>query len=47
MQPHHRCVIDIEASGFFGRLGYPIEVGFVRDDGQAWCSLVQPGAAGR
>lgn len=40
--PHpHRSVIDIEASGF-GRHGHPIEVGFVRDDGVAWCSLIQP-----
>jgi hypothetical protein len=35
------CVIDVEASGF-GRGSYPIEVGYVRDDGQAWCSLIQP-----
>jgi len=41
MQEQQRCVIDIEASGF-GRHSYPIEVGYVRDDGQAWCSLVQP-----
>lgn len=33
--------LDIEASGF-GRHGYPIEVGFVRDDGQSWCTLIQP-----
>lgn len=33
--------LDIEASGF-GRHGYPIEVGFVRDDGLAWCTLVRP-----
>lgn len=33
--------LDIEASGF-GRDGYPIEVGYVRDDGQAWCTLVLP-----
>jgi len=41
MQEPQRCVIDIEASGF-GRHSYPIEVGYVRDDGQAWCSLIQP-----
>jgi hypothetical protein len=35
------CVIDIEASGF-GRGSHPIEVGFVRDDGLAWCSLIRP-----
>lgn len=35
------CVIDIEASGF-GRHSYPIEIGYVREDGQAWCSLVRP-----
>jgi hypothetical protein len=41
MQERQRCVIDIEASGF-GRHSYPIEIGYVREDGQAWCSLVQP-----
>ena len=41
MQDPPRCVIDIEASGF-GRHSYPIEIGFVRDDGHAWCSLVRP-----
>jgi hypothetical protein len=41
MQEPQRCVIDIEASGF-GRHSYPIEVGYVREDGQAWCSLIQP-----
>jgi hypothetical protein len=35
------CVIDIEASGF-GRHSYPIEVGYVREDGLAWCSLILP-----
>jgi DNA polymerase III epsilon subunit-like protein len=39
MQPH--CVIDIEASGF-GARSYPIEVGFVRADGRAFCTLVRP-----
>lgn len=41
MQSGPPCVIDIEASGF-GRHSYPIEIGFVRDDGHAWCSLVRP-----
>jgi hypothetical protein len=43
MQDPQRCVIDIEASGF-GRHSYPIEIGYVREDGQAWCSLVRPAA---
>lgn len=34
-------VLDIEASGF-GRGSYPIEIGYVRADGQAWCTLVIP-----
>ena len=38
-----RCVIDIEASGF-GRHSHPIEIGFVREDGLAWCSLIRPEA---
>jgi hypothetical protein len=33
--------LDIEASGF-GRHSYPIEIGFVRDDGHSWCTLVLP-----
>lgn len=37
------CVIDIEASGF-GRGSYPIEIGFVRGDGRAFCTLVRPPA---
>ncbi len=41
MQDTQRCVMDIEASGF-GRRSYPIEIGYVRDDGQSWCSLVRP-----
>lgn len=41
MQVPQRCVIDIAASGF-GRHSHPIEIGDVRDDGQAWCSLVRP-----
>lgn len=36
-------VMDIEASGF-GLGSYPIEVGFVLPDGDAWCSLVKPEA---
>jgi hypothetical protein len=35
------CTLDIEASGF-GRHGYPIEIGYVRDDGHAWCTLIRP-----
>ncbi|MDE2371422.1 MAG: hypothetical protein KGN16_20805 [Burkholderiales bacterium] len=35
------CVIDVEASGF-GRGSYPIEIGYVLDDGRAVCMLVQP-----
>lgn len=41
MHPVRRCVIDLEATGF-GRSSHPIEVGFVRDDGLAWCSLILP-----
>jgi hypothetical protein len=41
MQEPARCVLDIEASGF-GRHSYPIEIGYARDDGHAWCSLVRP-----
>lgn len=39
-------VLDIEASGF-GRGSYPIEIGYVRGDGQAWCTLVVPAPAWR
>ena len=35
------CVLDIEASGF-GRHSYPIEIGYVRSDGAAWCTLIRP-----
>jgi hypothetical protein len=35
------AVLDIEASGF-GRRSYPIEVGVVLPDGQAFCTLVRP-----
>src|SRR3990167_8850773 len=38
--------LDIEASGF-GRDGYPIEIGFVLSDGEAWRTLVRPSPAGR
>jgi hypothetical protein len=37
------CTLDLEASGF-GRGSYPIEVGFVRDDGHAFCTLIKPAA---
>jgi hypothetical protein len=39
--PGMHCTLDIEASGF-GRHGYPIEIGYVRDDGQSWCTLIRP-----
>lgn len=35
------CIIDVEASGF-GAGSYPIEVGAVLSDGQAYCSLIHP-----
>lgn len=35
------CILDIEASGF-GRRSYPIEVGYVRSDGLARCTLIRP-----
>lgn len=35
------CTLDIEASGF-GLGSFPIEVGFVRDDGHSWCTLIRP-----
>ncbi len=35
--------LDIEASGL-GTDSYPIEVGFVLDDGNSWCSLIKPEA---
>ena len=41
MEGRRHCVIDIEASGF-GRHSYPIEVGYVLDDGRAWCTLIDP-----
>lgn len=39
--PSPPCIIDVEASGF-GTRSYPIEVGLVLPDGQAYCSLIQP-----
>jgi hypothetical protein len=35
------AVIDVEASGF-GRHSYPIEVGFVLEDGRCGCTLIRP-----
>ena len=35
------AVIDLEASGF-GRASYPIEVGFVMEDGRTGCTLIRP-----
>lgn len=35
------CTLDIEASGF-GRDGYPIEIGYIREDGRSWCTLIRP-----
>jgi hypothetical protein len=34
-------VIDFEASGF-GSDSYPIEVGYIRPDGQRFCALIRP-----
>lgn len=34
-------IIDIEASGF-GNESYPIEIGFIMEDKQTWCALIQP-----
>lgn len=34
-------IIDIEASGF-GKNGYPIEVGFVSEQAETWCTLIKP-----
>ena len=39
--PDLPSILDIEASGF-GRGSYPVEVGYVRSDGLAWCTLVRP-----
>jgi hypothetical protein len=35
------AVLDIEASGF-GQDSYPIEVGFVLEDGESFCCLIRP-----
>jgi DNA polymerase III epsilon subunit-like protein len=35
------AVLDVEASGF-GRGSYPIEVGYVLEDGQSSCMLIRP-----
>lgn len=34
-------IIDIEASGF-GHGSYPIEIGYYRPDGTAYCTLIRP-----
>jgi len=34
-------MLDVEASGF-GRGSYPIEIGFVEPEGQAFCCLIRP-----
>ncbi len=39
--PFPPAILDIEASGF-GRGSYPIEIGFVLNDGRTWCSLLRP-----
>jgi len=36
-------IIDIEASGF-GKNSYPIEIGFISEQGETWCSLIKPEA---
>ena len=35
------AVLDVEASGF-GRLSYPIEVGYALPDGHVFCTLIRP-----
>lgn len=35
------AILDMEASGF-GKNSYPIEVGYVLPDGQAFCTLIRP-----
>jgi len=35
------CIIDLEASGL-GKQSYPIEVGYILDDGKSFCSLILP-----
>ncbi len=39
--PPTPAIIDIEASGF-GKGSYPIEIGLVLSDGDAYCSLIYP-----
>lgn len=39
--PSSPPIIDIEASGF-GKDSYPIEVGYVLEDGQSYCTLIKP-----
>ena len=34
-------IIDFEASGF-GKDSYPIEVGYVNEEGKTWCALIAP-----
>ena len=34
-------IIDIEASGF-GKNSYPIEIGFISEQAETWCSLIKP-----
>lgn len=38
---HVPAILDVEASGF-GRGSYPIEVGYVLEDGASQCMLVRP-----
>jgi hypothetical protein len=38
---HVPPILDVEASGF-GRGSYPVEVGYVLDDGDSQCMLVRP-----
>jgi hypothetical protein len=35
------AVLDIEASGF-GRDSFPVEIGYVLPDGEAFCTLIRP-----
>jgi hypothetical protein len=35
------AILDVEASGF-GRGSYPIEIGFIKPQGQSFCSLIHP-----
>lgn len=40
-QVNNPSIIDLEASGF-GSESYPIEVGFVLNDGKKFCTLISP-----